>query len=46
VIALVEDLPALLDAVATDPPDVVVTDIRMPPTGSDEGVQAAIQLRE
>jgi DNA-binding NarL/FixJ family response regulator len=46
VVALVEDLPTLLEAVASDPPDVVVTDIRMPPTGSDEGVQAATQLRE
>jgi DNA-binding NarL/FixJ family response regulator len=44
--ALVDDLPSLLDAVASDPPDVVVTDIRMPPTGSDEGVQAATQLRD
>jgi DNA-binding NarL/FixJ family response regulator len=44
--ALVDDLPSLLDAVAADPPDVVLTDIRMPPTGSDEGVQAATQLRE
>ncbi len=44
--ALVDDLPSLLDAVAADPPDVVVTDIRMPPTGSDEGVQAATQLRD
>jgi DNA-binding NarL/FixJ family response regulator len=44
-VALVDDLPSLLEAVASDPPDVVVTDIRMPPTGSDEGVQAAIQLR-
>jgi DNA-binding NarL/FixJ family response regulator len=46
VTALVDDLPSLLDAVAADPPDVVLTDIRMPPTGSDEGVQAATQLRD
>jgi DNA-binding NarL/FixJ family response regulator len=46
IVALVEDLPTLLDAVDADPPDVVVTDIRMPPTGSDEGVQAATRLRE
>jgi DNA-binding NarL/FixJ family response regulator len=44
--ALVDDLPSLLDAVTSDPPDVVVTDIRMPPTGTDEGVQAATQLRD
>jgi DNA-binding NarL/FixJ family response regulator len=44
--ALVDDLPSLLDAVEADPPDVVLTDIRMPPTGTDEGVQAATMLRE
>ena len=27
-------------------PDVVVTDIRMPPTGTDEGIRAAARLRE
>ncbi len=46
VVALVEDLPDLLAAVAADAPDVVVTDIRMPPTGTDEGVQAATRLRD
>ena len=39
------DFDGLLDAVAADPPDVVLTDIRMPPTGTDEGVRAANQLR-
>ena len=38
------DLPELLAAVRADPPDVVVTDIRMPPTGTDEGLQAAAWL--
>lgn len=46
VVALVGDLPALLAAVEADPPDVVMTDIRMPPTGTDEGIRAANQLRE
>jgi DNA-binding NarL/FixJ family response regulator len=46
VVALVGDLPALLEAVEADPPDVVMTDIRMPPTGTDEGIRAANQLRE
>jgi DNA-binding NarL/FixJ family response regulator len=46
VVAVVGDLPALLDAVDADPPDVVLTDIRMPPTGTDEGIQAAATLRE
>jgi DNA-binding NarL/FixJ family response regulator len=46
VVALVDDLPSLLGAVESDAPDVVVTDIRMPPTGTDEGVQAATTLRD
>ena len=41
-----DDLPALLDLVERVGPDVVVTDIRMPPTGTDEGIQAAARLRE
>jgi DNA-binding NarL/FixJ family response regulator len=45
VVATAEDLDSLLAAVETASPDVVVTDIRMPPTGSDEGVRAAVQLR-
>jgi DNA-binding NarL/FixJ family response regulator len=40
------DLDALLEAVEVESPDVVVTDIRMPPTGVDEGIQAALRLRE
>jgi DNA-binding NarL/FixJ family response regulator len=36
---------ALLAAVATDPPDAVILDIRMPPTFIDEGVRAAERLR-
>ena len=40
------DLPQLLALVAELEPDVVVTDIRMPPTGTDEGIQAAGWLRE
>lgn len=46
VAALVGDLPSLMAAVDADPPDVVLTDIRMPPTGTDEGIQAATALRE
>jgi DNA-binding NarL/FixJ family response regulator len=46
VVALVGDLPALLEVVEADPPDVVMTDIRMPPTGTDEGIRAANQLRQ
>lgn len=39
------DLEGLLAAVEDLSPDVVVTDIRMPPTGTDEGIRAATQLR-
>jgi DNA-binding NarL/FixJ family response regulator len=45
VVGACEDLDGLLAAVAADPPDVVLTDIRMPPTGTDEGVRAANELR-
>ena len=45
VVGACADFDGLLDAVAADPPDVVLTDIRMPPTGTDEGVRAANQLR-
>jgi CheY-like chemotaxis protein len=40
------DLPSLLAAVREHEPDVVVTDIRMPPDGSDEGIRAANELWE
>jgi DNA-binding NarL/FixJ family response regulator len=40
------DLEGLLEAVEVEKPDVVVTDIRMPPTSVDEGIQAALRLRE
>jgi len=40
------DLDSLLAAVEAEEPDVVVTDIRMPPGNSDEGIQAAKRLRE
>jgi DNA-binding NarL/FixJ family response regulator len=41
-----QDLGSLLDAAELHRPDVVITDIRMPPTGTDEGIQAAVSLRE
>jgi DNA-binding NarL/FixJ family response regulator len=40
------DLPQLLAMVSEQVPDVVVTDIRMPPTGTDEGIQAAAWIRQ
>jgi len=45
VVAAVGDAPALHAAVAAHRPDVVVTDVRMPPGFADEGLQAAIALR-
>jgi DNA-binding NarL/FixJ family response regulator len=45
-VAAVGDLPTLLDAIDDEKPDVVVTDIRMPPTGTDEGIQVARRLRD
>ena len=40
------DLDSLLEAVERHAPDVVLTDIRMPPTETDEGIRAATILRE
>jgi DNA-binding NarL/FixJ family response regulator len=45
-VGMSEDLDGLLRLVETEQPHVVVTDIRMPPTGTDEGVQAAQRLRK
>ncbi|BEL02407.1 response regulator transcription factor [Actinoplanes sichuanensis] len=46
VVAAVGDAVALREAVAEHRPDVVVTDVRMPPGFSDEGLQAAIEMRK
>ena len=46
VVAVCADLESLLGGVAAELPDVVLTDIRMPPTRLDEGIQAATLLRE
>jgi DNA-binding NarL/FixJ family response regulator len=40
------DLDSLIKAIEADPPDVVLTDIRMPPSETDEGIQVAARLRE
>ena len=45
VVAVASDLPSLLESVAGSSPDVVLTDIRMPPTHTDEGIEAARQIR-
>ncbi|KQU58198.1 LuxR family transcriptional regulator [Rhodococcus sp. Leaf278] len=46
VIASVGDADALLAAVGQDRPDIVVTDVRMPPGHSDEGLRAALTIRD
>jgi DNA-binding NarL/FixJ family response regulator len=46
VVGSATDYDSLLAVVESAAPDVVVTDIRMPPTGTDEGVRAAVALRE
>jgi DNA-binding NarL/FixJ family response regulator len=46
VVAACGDLDELLAAVGVHVPDVVLTDIRMPPTGTDEGVRAANEIRD
>jgi DNA-binding NarL/FixJ family response regulator len=45
VLAAVADADALVEAVGVHRPDVVVTDVRMPPTHSDEGLRAAVRIR-
>ena len=40
------DVQTVLDGVERDRPDVVVTDIRMPPSHTDEGIRLADELRE
>ncbi|MFI6843690.1 response regulator transcription factor [Kitasatospora sp. NBC_00085] len=46
VVAAVGDATALADAVDADRPDVVITDVRMPPAFHDEGLRAALELRD
>ncbi len=45
VVAAAENLDELIEAVEAHDPDVVVTDIRMPPTNTDEGIRAAREIR-
>jgi len=44
--ASVSDAEQLLRAVGEEQPDVVVADVRMPPTHTDEGLRAALVIRE
>jgi DNA-binding NarL/FixJ family response regulator len=45
-VAVVASLPELIATVAELGPDVVITDVRMPPTDTDEGIRAAEQLAD
>ena len=45
-VAACADMEALLETIERERPDVVLTDIRMPPSRTDEGVQVAARLRE
>ncbi len=46
VVAQLPDASRLLDAVATIEPDVVITDVRMPPTSTTEGLEAALEIKD
>ncbi|HEX4016759.1 MAG TPA: response regulator transcription factor [Frankiaceae bacterium] len=46
VVALCDDLPSLEEATVAHNPDVVVTDVRMPPSQTDEGIRFASGIRE
>jgi len=46
VVAACEDLPSLVKAIEAEAPEVVLTDIRMPPGNADEGIQVADRVRE
>lgn len=45
VLDAVGDAPALVAAVSTHRPDVAVVDVRMPPSHTDEGILAALELK-
>ena len=45
-VASCEDSDSLLEAIDSHRPDVVLTDIRMPPTETDEGIRVANELRD
>lgn len=46
VVRTCQDRDSLLSAISLERPDAVLTDIRMPPTGTDEGIQVAQTLRQ
>lgn len=46
VVAAVGDAPGLVEAVGTHRPDLAVVDVRMPPDLTDDGLRAAIEIRD
>jgi DNA-binding NarL/FixJ family response regulator len=46
VVAAVGDGTSLVEVTGRELPDVVVTDVRMPPTNTDEGLRAALEIQE
>jgi DNA-binding NarL/FixJ family response regulator len=46
VVAAVDDRHALVHSVMREKPDVAIVDIRLPPTFRDEGLRAALEIRE
>lgn len=46
ILAIAETYDELVAAVDTAPPDVVITDIRMPPSRTDEGIRAARHIKD
>ncbi|MFI6062617.1 response regulator [Streptomyces sp. NPDC051286] len=46
VVAAVGDADALAEAVCAERPDLIVTDVRMPPSLSDDGLRCSVRLRE
>lgn len=46
VVAAVGDAPTLVEAVVEHTPEVAVVDVRMPPTQTDDGLRAAVEIRQ
>lgn len=46
VVAAVGDAPALVEAVANHRPELAIVDVRMPPDMTDDGLRAAIEIRQ